>query len=263
MIPASPTAEFAAEFPHAAKPRAGLQAVLDQAPLPWLVRSRPLMEASRAEPAEIRAAVRHRSAPIGGWRVWPTVAVSGAVSGYASAPLPRAMLRAEPARIPGPPRGRLGIRPALCLCARRNLLDWAAPFSEAEVAAAIGSVLPAALIGDPEQGDGPGCAGLVYGEPTPGMPAPGMAEISISAWRGWQRNRVAERVPIPDFIAPLTWLANEGLARHGTANGGGLLAGQMVVFDLSADEIRIDAGIWTRLAISGFGAVEFCLEPRE
>ncbi|MGH7051938.1 MAG: hypothetical protein ACREFS_09855 [Acetobacteraceae bacterium] len=263
MTPASPIVEFAAKFPAAAKPRAALQAALDQAPLPWIVRSRPLMEASRAEPAEIRAAVRHQSAPIGGWRVWPTGAVSGADSGYASAPLPRAMLRAGPARIPGPPHGRLGIRPALCLCARRNLLDWAAPFTEAEVAAAIGSVLPAALIRDPGQGDGPSCTGLVYGEPTPGMPAPGIAEISISAWRGWKRNRLAECVPIPDFVAPLTWLANDGLARHGSANGGGLLAGQMVVFDLSADEIRIDAGIWTRLAIGGFGIVEFCLEPGE
>ncbi|MGH7100902.1 MAG: hypothetical protein ACREFJ_00770 [Acetobacteraceae bacterium] len=239
------------------------QAVPDQAPLPWIVRSRPLVEASRAEPAEVRAAVRHKSALIGGWHVWRTGAVAAGDCGYASAPLPRAMLRAEPARIPGHRHGRLGIRPALCLCASRNLLDWAAPFTAGEVAPAIGSVLPAAFILDPERGVGPGCTDLVYGEATPGMPAPGTAEISISAWRGWKRSRLAESVSIPDLIAPLTWLANDGLARHGTANGGGLLAGQMVVFDLAADQTWIDAGIWTRLAIGGFAVVEFCLEPAD
>ncbi|MGH7102086.1 MAG: hypothetical protein ACREFJ_06775 [Acetobacteraceae bacterium] len=260
MTPADPTTEFAAKF----HPAARLRAALAQAPLPWIVRSRPLMEASRAEPIEIGAPARHKSVPIGGWRVWRTGEITGGE--FASAPLPRAMLRAEPARIPGPPHGRLGIRPALCLCARRNLLDWATPFTEAEVAAAIGSVHPAALIFDPRPGpasaipERPGCTDLIYGEATPGMPAPGMAEIRISAWRGWKRNRVAESVPIPDFTAPLTWFANDGLARHGTANGGGLLVGQMVVFDLAADQIWIDAGIWTRLTIGGLGMVEFCLE---
>lgn len=255
MTPAGPTREFAAKF----HPAANFRAVLEQAPVPWLVRSRPLM------------------VPIGGWRVWRTAGDSGDDAGgepeFLSAPLPRAMLRAEPARIPGPPHGRpngrLEIRPTLALRASRNLLDWAAPFTEAEVAAAIGSVHPAVLIRDPERGpasaipEGPGYTDLVYGEATPGIPAPGMAEISVSAWRGWKRNRVAECVPIPDLIAPLAWLANDGLARHGAANGGGLLAGQMVVFDLAAEEIRIDAGIWTRVSIGGLGMIEFCLGPEE
>lgn len=245
-------------------------------PLPWLARRDP----AGKSPA-MRTATRVWSGPIGGWRVWRTKAGPGVEAGFASAALPRAKVRSDPARISVTGRGRFAIRPALALSVRRSLLESATPFAAEEVAAAIRSTCPAALVfaqrgddgssfGAPSaiaerhevQGAGSktsACADLILGqEASPGIPEPGMAELRIATRRSWKRSRILQTVPIADFTAPLGWLANQG-----AAGGGGLLVGQLVVFDLAPAAIWIDSGIWTKLVIGAFGMVEFCLEPLE
>lgn len=248
---------------------------------PWLMRPD-----TTGKSVAIGTAARLLSGPIGGWRVWRTEAAPGAGPGFVSAVLPRAKVRSDPARISVSGHGRFAIRPALALSIGRSLLESATPFSAGEVAAAIGSTHPAALVLAPRRDDGSSagaslaaadgrgverlgggtsaCTDLILGqEATPGIPEPGMTELRIATWRSWKRSRVVQTVPIADLTAPLTWLANQGLANQGASGCGGLLVGQLVVFDLAPEEIWIDSGIWTKLVIGAFGMVEFCLEPRE
>lgn len=272
MTLATPATDPAANFGLAAWHRP----VAESPSPPWLARREPAGKSSA-----MRAATRAWSDAIGGWRVCCTEAGPGAKPSFASAVLPRAKVRSDPARISVTGHGRFAIRPALALSVRRSLLESGTPFAADEVAAAIGSTCPAALVFARRRDDGSSagahsaiteshevqgagtetsaCADLILGdEATPGIPEPGMAELRVTTWRSWKRSRILQTVPIADFTAPLGWLANQG-----AAGGGGLLVGQFVVFDLAPDEIWIDPGIWTKLVIGAFGMVEFCLEPLE
>lgn len=226
---------------------------LSHGPLPETLRPRNLPQAYG-----IQQAVSRERGAIGGWQICS----AGPDSKPASAPLPLAALRPEPARL-RVANQRMRLKPALAFRLGASLPEYDAPFSERAVAAAIESTHPAILLVDSradEEGAGDdrltaiaagcGAAGLIYGRAMPGLPDAEMTELRAIHWSGARHDSVRGTVPIGNFLRSLTWLAN-----FGASWSGGLMVGQMVAIPLACGAIPLKPGAWTKLVIEGFGTV--------
>ncbi len=232
------------------------EAVLAGGRLPAELRPRSLPEAYG-----IQYAVSRELGPVGGWRICR--AEPGAR--LAAAPVPIAMFQPEPALLAPSGHGTLCVRPALALELGRSLPEYDAPFSESEVAKAIGNTRPAVLVLDSSGSEDPltaiaefcGCATVIYGRAAvAGLPqAPG---ITLSVARLGQRGLIGRRrtdtetrtTAIGDLIAPLQWLAN-----FGTGFSGGLMVRQMVLMPLRTDAVPIAAGASVEIGFGDLGKI--------
>ncbi len=214
----------------------------------------------------IQQMVSREQGAIGGWQI----CAAEPEAGLASAPLPLAAVRPQPARIRMAGNQRMRLRPALAFRVGRSLPEYEAPFGEWELAAAIESTHPAVLVFgssvDGGAGNDPltaiaescGTAGLIYGQARPGLPDPRVTELAITHCFGDRRERAFRTSPVGNFLAPLTWLAN-----FGASWSGGLMVGQMVALALIADEFPIAAGGLDKYVIGDFGKIHIRAERAE
>ncbi len=207
----------------------------------------------------IQQMVSREQGAIGGWQI----CAAEPQAGLASAPLPLAAVRPEPARIRVAGNHQMLLRPALAFRVGRSLPEYEAPFGEWELAAAIESTHPAVLVFgssvDGSAGSDPltaiaescGTAGLIYGRARPGLPDPRVKELAIIHCSGDRRERAFRTSSVGNFLASLTWLAN-----FGASWAGGLMVGQMVALALTASELPIAAGGLDTFVIGDFGKID-------
>jgi 2-keto-4-pentenoate hydratase len=208
----------------------------------------------------IQESVAGRLGPIGGWK-------TGAGSPEAepsAAPLFKATIFQSPARLPSERFGRLGLEAEIAYRFARDLPARVAPYSEAEVTAAIGTLHPAIEVVDTrlkafpqidrrwQVADNAANGGFVYG--------PG-----IEDWRRVEVARLKAVLSIDgkaevttvggnkavDLIRLLVWLAN-----HCSRRGTGLKAGDFATTGSYTGLIFTQPGAVVRAEFPGVGAVD-------
>lgn len=233
---------------------------------------------------EVQAAVSRAFGAIGGWRVCrPDTQVS-----RACAPLPLAGIRPALARLTMDYGSEAHLLPEICFRLQRDLPDYDAPYSRAQVLAAIGSVHPGVIMLhpgarshcdlDPLNAIAHGCDQryLIYGAAVPDWSWMDMQDVMVSVLQNGRRTHPNggprrrnwlsrsglfgahnTRPTVPrsigaadDPIELVHWLANEG-ARW----AGGLAVGQWVAVGLGIDAIRIPAHTAARIVFGGLGAI--------
>ncbi|MGH7160366.1 MAG: hypothetical protein ACREFS_09845 [Acetobacteraceae bacterium] len=243
------------------------EAVLVGGRLPDMLRPRSLPEAYG-----IQYAVSRELGPVGGWRICR--AEPGAR--LAAAPVPIAMFQPEPALLAPSGGGKLCVRPALALELGRSLPEYDAPFSESEVAEAIGNTRPAVLVldssGNEDQHDDPlaaiaefcGRATVIYGRAAvAGLPQARTLTLSITnmgaacVFGGRRTDTETRSIAIGDLVGPLQWLANFGTGFSGglMVTQGGLMVRQMVLMPLRTEAIPIAPGASVEIGFGDLGKV--------
>lgn len=198
--------------------------------------------------------------PIGGWKV-------GAASPDAEpgcAPLPASGIMASPLSLPSAQYGLLGIETEIAFKFARDLPPRAAPYTRAEVLAAVGSLHPVIEVVDTRYADMKAQdplslladlqshAALVVG------PAR-TSDLAIDQTKQHVRQMFdgavsAERTggnTAGDVLRIVTWLAN-----HVTQRAGGLKAGQIVTSGSCTGMMPTRPGSTVRSELAGLGAVE-------
>lgn len=218
-----------------------------------------LRPANLAQAYGIQQAVSRERGAIGGWRICHPVSETKC----ACAPLPIATIRPTPARIvvDGEPEVRL--EPQLCFRIGRNLPDYDAPYTRAQVLAAIESCHPGVAVLNP-RGAGAsaqdplaaiaescGYRALVYGRALPEWPTIGVDCARISVMQGGQLVFSEPAAGMTDAAELLQWLAN-----HGARWGEGLAVRQWVAIGLAAGEMRVATDNPVRVVLGSLGSVD-------
>ncbi len=209
-------------------------------------------------PANLAAAhaIQHiaaAGADIGGWKV----GLLGADKQFFCAPMPQSGLHGSPARLP---RGRMrGIEAEVAFRLARDLPPRAAPYTRAEVMAALATAHPAIEVlesayRDPDAvdpwsnlADSMMHGGFVHG---PGVAAWQGLDFAAMTVTQTIDDAVMQRTgnPAGDMIRLVEWLANDG-----SHWAGGLRAGQIVTCGSWTGKTWAPAGASVRVAFAGLG----------
>lgn len=184
---------------------------------------------TQADAYEIQAAVMAALGPIGGWKVGSPAPAGDA---FTCAPLPASGVIPSPAALSGTDRA---IEAEIAVRIGRDLPPREAPYTAAEIAAAIASAHPAIEVlesrfADPDAvepmsglADSLGHHSLVVGPAIPGWERLTLDQEEVAVLIDGQEIKRRRGNPGGDMTRLLLWLANTG-ARW----AGGLRAGQVV-----------------------------------
>jgi 2-keto-4-pentenoate hydratase len=231
----------------------------------------------RVPPSMLRPADRHEAyaiqdatiaalGDIGGWKV-------GAKSPHVEptcAPLPAAGLLPDGALLRGPAWRLRGIEVEVGFELGADLPPRAAPYTPAEVAAAIASVLPVIEVVETRLADwlGAGAQAQLADLLSHGALVLGRRQPFAPAWLDLKRADVTLRFddqvvahtvgehPCPDAAALLVWLAN-----HCSARGAGLRAGQVVTTGSCTGMLFACEGTAVRAEVSGLSPLSLSFQP--
>ncbi|MDQ0588551.1 2-keto-4-pentenoate hydratase [Variovorax paradoxus] len=219
-----------------------------------------LQPASRGEAYAIQDATLAAIGPVGGWKV------SALAPGHepTCAPLPAEGLLPDGARLQGPAWRLRGIEAEIGFQLGTDLPPRAAPYTLADLARAVESVLPVIEIVETRLADWFGAdahaqladllshGALVLGRRQPFAPAwfdLRRAEAALHFDGQTVAHTVGEH-PSPDAGALLVWLAN-----HCAARGAGLKAGQIVTSGSCTGMLFASAGTAVRVEIGELATV--------
>ena len=196
---------------------------------------------------------------IGGWKVGSPAPGQPCTC----APLPAGGIRESPAQVSPEDCPMRGVEAEIAVRLGASLPPQDAPYTEAEVLAAVGSAHPAIEVlqsrfADPDAvdklsnlADSMSHGGLVVGPPFAGWPGLDLGGERVRLLVDGAEVKSAVGNPAGDMLRLLTWLANEG-ARW----AGGLRAGQVVTTGSWTGKDLVPLGAKVRIAFDHAGEAE-------
>jgi 2-keto-4-pentenoate hydratase len=217
-----------------------------------------------AEGYAIQDAIIASLGPIGGWKV----GASGPAALPACAPLPSALIHAAPRSLASPTSGGLGIEAEIAFLLKHDLPPRSAPYSSADVVAAVGSVHPAIEIiasrfvdhclQDPLTvlADSLNNGALLYGAGRADRCDIDQTRQPVELYfNGDKRIDAIGGNPAGDILRIVTWLAN-----HVAHRCGGLRAGQIVTTGSCTGMQLAMPGTAVRAVFAGLGSIDIAIE---
>ncbi len=212
-----------------------------------------------AEVTAIQHAVSDGLGQIGGWKV----GAAGPEAVPTCAPMPLDGLHESPAHLPASRWRMRGVEAEICFRLGRDLPPYDAPFTRAQVLAAIDTCHPAIEVLESRFTDLEGldpltrlADGLSHGCFVYGAPIAGWQDIDFAAERvrvlfGETEDVARVGPPSPDMIRLIEWLANAG-----THWAGGLHAGDIITTGSWTGKSLAPLGTGVRVLFANAGSVE-------
>jgi 2-keto-4-pentenoate hydratase len=218
-----------------------------------------LKPADRAAAYAIQHKVAAEIGPIGGWKVGPFGADGTAPM---CAPLPASGVVASPATLKPGPQAIRAVEAEICARIGRDLPPRGAPYTRAEVIAAIAALHPVveaceSRFLEPKSvdiltaiADSQSHGGLVYGPGREDWQGIDLARVSVEQLVDGKVDATRTGHPAGDLVAQVMWMANEGAVW-----AGGLKAGQFVTCGSWSGANRVGPSAHVVVRFSGFGEV--------